>query len=241
MGRSRHSTLLGRVARCHLYGVLQTDLYPSADAPLGHHYVSVADTKFSALDLTYSDPDVRAQIRSGAVAYELLRPLDLYALWYTRAIAGKTAPLILRVLPIFVFAGLFLGLRSPASILSAAAWIFSTLLAILLSAALSTLVTISYLWTLSGDGFNRLMPALVFLCSGSLIPLPLMPTSLQSLLYALPFRGLIDTPFRLYLGHIPPNEALFPLVHQGVWTLICIVAGRKLLSIGTRRLVLQGG
>src|SRR6266545_1976080 len=31
------------------------------------------------------DNDVRAMIRNGTVAYELLRPLDLYSLWYWRA------------------------------------------------------------------------------------------------------------------------------------------------------------
>lgn len=43
--------------------------------------------------------------------------------------------------------------------------------AILLSAALSLLVIISYLWTISGDGMNRLVPALVYLAFGTLIPL----------------------------------------------------------------------
>ena len=196
---------------------------------------------FLILIFTYSDADVRNQIRSGAVAYELLRPLDLYSLWYMRAIAAKTAPLILRVVPIFVFAGLFLGLNPPASFASCLLWIVATLLAILLSAALSLLVTISYLWTISGDGINRLMPALVFLCSGSLIPLPLMPPAIQSLLYFLPFRGLMDTPFRLYIGHIAPHEAFLPLVHQAVWIVVVVAAGRRLLAVGTRRLVIQGG
>ncbi len=193
------------------------------------------------LTATYSDADIRTQIRSGAVAYELLRPLDLYALWYTRAIAAKTAPLILRAVPIFVVAGLFLGLKPPPSVLSGVTWMAATLLAILLSAAVSLLVTISYLWTISGDGMNRLMPALVFLLSGSLIPLPLMPNAIQGLLNFLPFRGLIDTPFRLYLGHIPSNQAGFALAHQAVWILVCLWIGRRLLAIGTRRLVIQGG
>jgi len=36
--------------------------------------------------------DLREMIRWGAVAYELLRPLDLYSLWYSRALAWRTAP-----------------------------------------------------------------------------------------------------------------------------------------------------
>ena len=50
------------------------------------------------------DPEIRAMIRSGAVAYELLRPLDLYAAWYCRALAWRTAPTLLRAVPLFAIA-----------------------------------------------------------------------------------------------------------------------------------------
>ena len=38
------------------------------------------------------DAEIRAMIRSGAVAYELCRPIDLYGLWFARALAQRTAP-----------------------------------------------------------------------------------------------------------------------------------------------------
>ena len=43
--------------------------------------------------------EIAAMIRSGAVAYELTRPVDLFSLWYARCIAGRLAPLALRSLP----------------------------------------------------------------------------------------------------------------------------------------------
>lgn len=196
---------------------------------------------FLLLTSTYSDADVRTQIRSGAVAYELLRPLDLYTLWYTRAIAAKTAPLMLRAVPQLVLASLFFGLQAPASWASFAAFVVALILAIFLAAAISLLVTITYLWTISGDGMNRLMPALVFLGSGLLIPLPLMPDALKGFLNFLPFRALMDTPFRLYMGHIPPAQAGLALLHQAVWLFAFVAAGRTLIALGTRRLVIQGG
>src|SRR5262245_11573751 len=61
------------------------------------------------------DKDVAAMIRSGNVAYEIIRPIDLYSLWFSRALSGRAAPLIMRAIPIFVIAGLFLGLQAPAS------------------------------------------------------------------------------------------------------------------------------
>src|SRR5262249_42865996 len=51
-----------------------------------------------------TDADVALQIRTGTVVYELTRPLDLYAIWFARALAWRTAPVMLRMVPMFVIA-----------------------------------------------------------------------------------------------------------------------------------------
>ncbi len=78
----------------------------------------------------------------------------------------------------------------------------------------TTLMTMSLLWTIAGDGINRLISAALFLFSGMVVPLPLFPDWLQPVLNALPFRGLADTPFRIYMGHIPPEQALAMIMKQ---------------------------
>jgi ABC-2 type transport system permease protein len=187
------------------------------------------------------DGDVRAMINSGSVAYELTRPLDLYGLWYTRSVAGLTAPVLLRCLPLFLFAGIFMGMQPPASWEAALACAAATCCGMLLSAAMVTLMTITLLWTLAGDGIARLALITVWTFSGIIMPLPLFPDWMQPVLMILPFRGLMDTPFRLYMGHIPPGEALPFLLHQLAWTLALVALGRWMLSLGVRRLVVQGG
>ncbi len=187
------------------------------------------------------DADVRAMIRTGTVAYELVRPLDLYALWYSRALAARLAPTVLRAAPMFVVAGLFFGLEPPPSLLSGAAWVVSAGGALLLSSAFSTLMTISLLWTVSGEGVSRLAPPLVLTLSGMLLPLPLFPDWAQPLLNFLPFRGLVDAPFRVYLGDIGPERLPLVVAHQAAWTFALVALGRFLRARGTRRLVVQGG
>jgi ABC-2 type transport system permease protein len=187
------------------------------------------------------DSEVRSMIRTGTVAYEMLRPLDLYALWYSREVAGRLAPTLLRSIPMFVVAGLFLGLRPPPSWGSAAAWGAATLGALLLSAAITTLITISLLWTISGDGISRLIAGVIPLFSGLIVPLPFFPEWAQPALNFLPFRGLMDVPFRVYLGNIPPDQLPAVLAHQVGWVAVLVLLGRWLLARGTRRLVIQGG
>lgn len=195
------------------------------------------------------DLEIREMVRTGRVAYELLRPVDLYALWYVRSLAWRTAGASLRALPIFVFAGLLMpwigfgewALAPPASGSAAALWILATLLAIALGCAITTLLHVSLMWTLSGEGVAMVVPAMVSVLSGMVVPLPLFPDWMQPILNALPFRGLVDVPFRIYAGHIAPADAWAPLAATALWTVALVWLGRVLVTRGCRHLVVQGG
>lgn len=63
--------------------------------------------------------EIQQMIRTGAVAYELTRPADLYWFWFCRSWAGRTAALALRAAPLYLVAWLFLGLKAPPSWASA--------------------------------------------------------------------------------------------------------------------------
>jgi len=187
------------------------------------------------------DRDVRDQIRSGAVAYELLRPLDLFFLWYSRAIALRCAPTLLRSVPLLIVAGLFLDLEAPGSWACLGAFVLAFAGAVLLSSAVTVLLNITLMWTVAGEGVTQLAFSLILLLSGMVVPLPLFPDWAQPVLQALPFRGLADAPFRLYTGHLPPAEIIPVLAHQLTWTIALVLLGRTALAAGKRRLVVQGG
>ena len=187
------------------------------------------------------DPDVKGMIQSGAVAYELARPIDLYNLWYARAVAGRSAPTLLRCIPMLLVALPFLGMAPPHSVAAGLAFAVSLTAALFLVSAFSVLITISLMWTTSGDGIARLMPSLTMIGSGLIVPLPLFPNWAQGLLNFLPFRGMADAPFRLYMGHLPPAALFGVVAHQLLWTGALIVIGRWFLARGMTRLVLQGG
>jgi viologen exporter family transport system permease protein len=187
------------------------------------------------------DKDVAAMIRTGNVAYEMTRPLDLYTVWFTRALSGRAAPLLMRSIPIFIVSGLFLGLKGPASISAGLLFVISSFAGLLLAASLVALMTVCLFWTISGEGINRLAAPAIFFFSGIVIPLPLFPNWMQSPLAVLPFRGLIDTPFRIYMGVLTGAAAGGALMHQMAWIIVFILIGRMILIRGVKRLVVQGG
>ncbi|MBW4632454.1 MAG: ABC-2 family transporter protein [Iphinoe sp. HA4291-MV1] len=195
------------------------------------------------------DREIQELIRSGAVGYDLLRPIDLYNFWFTRALALRTTPLILRAIPlvcvtIFLFPLIGLSrwtLSFPPSFASFVAFFLSFIGAILLSSALTMFLTVSMMWTISGEGMNSVLPTLITIFSGMIVPLPLFPDWIKPLLNTLPFSGLVDRPFRLFTGNLLPNALFNVLLHQVFWIVVIVILGRVLVKHGVRKLVIQGG
>jgi viologen exporter family transport system permease protein len=187
------------------------------------------------------DVEVVALVRSGNVAYEFLRPVDIFSLWFARAVALRTAPTLLRAVPLLLIAGVFFGMGLPAGLPAFGLFALSLGGAILLGSAITALMSISLLYTVSGEGVGRLISVCMWVFSGIIIPLPFLPEWLKPFVYALPFRGLMDTPFRIYLGHLSAAEAMGALTHQGIWIVVLILFGRALLSKARHRIVVQGG
>jgi ABC-2 type transport system permease protein len=74
-----------------------------------------------------------------------------------------------------------------------------------------------------------------------MVPLAFFPDWAQTALRFLPFSGLIDTPFRLYLGMIPASSMLSVCILQLSWTIVLVMAGILLLNGGKKKVVVQGG
>ena len=195
------------------------------------------------------DSEMRAMMRSGGVVYELSRPVDLYTWWYARAAAQRTAPVVLRAVPMMVFATLglpLLGLGEwrlgpPASLSAGIGFAAALVGALALACAMSVLLYIAWIWTIAADGIVTFASTAVSMFSGLLIPLPLFPDWARTALRWLPFAGLLDQPARIYAGHIASGELAVVLARQLGWTAVLIALGRRLLARGLRRVVVQGG
>lgn len=187
------------------------------------------------------DKELEAQIKNGNVSYELVRPINLYCLWYARSFAIRTVPTLMRCIPVIIIAALFFGLSTPISWFASLAFGTSLILGSFLSSAITTLIIISLFWTISGEGIQRMMPHVALLLSGVVVPLPLFPEWIQTFLNLQPLRGIIDIPCRLYTGVIPVQETFYYLGFQVFWILILIGLGGWLMRRALKQIVIQGG
>ncbi|MBA4795266.1 MAG: ABC transporter permease [Phenylobacterium sp.] len=196
-----------------------------------------------------ADPEIALAVRTGGVAYDRLRPLDTYALWYVRGAAWMASRAVPRAALMLLAAGFVLPLiglsdwawKPPATFAAAALFAVALPLALALSAAFLMIVNVVVAATLTDRGPNVLFNALIIVFSGNLLPLALYPDWARTALLVQPFAGMLDIPLRLYVGELSGAAAAGGLALQAFWTLTLIALGRWALSRVMRRLEVQGG
>jgi ABC-2 type transport system permease protein len=87
----------------------------------------------------------------------------------------RTAPTLLRSIPLLTLAALFLGMQVPESPADGIAFVITMFGVLLLSCAITNILTISLMWTISGDGITGFAPAVIMTLSGMIVPIPFFP------------------------------------------------------------------
>ena len=196
-----------------------------------------------------ADPEVAEMVRTGAVAYERLRPVDTYAWWYARALAFSAARVLPRAALMFAFAALLLpliglgewSLAPPPTLVAAGLFAASALGMVLLSAAITLVINVVMTATLNDRGANTLAAPIVNLFSGMVVPLAFFPDWVRPWLRAQPVAGLVDIPFSIYFGGLSGWSAAGAIALQFGWVIILVALGRAWLGRAMRGLQVQGG
>lgn len=207
-------------------------------------YVWLQQALFALIYIRHRSNDVTKSIKNGTVAYELVRPYNLYVWWYIKGIAKKLAMVSLRMLPVIIFAFLLpepYCLSMPASFSAFLMFMLNLILGALLLVAITSLMQILVFFTYDDTGIYNIFYTIAELLSGLTLPVPLLPGVLQKISYYLPFRLIGDLPFRVYSGDIPLNESIIDLKFQVLWLVILIVFGMILMKKATKKVCIQGG
>lgn len=190
------------------------------------------------------DMDIFEAIESGALAYEICRPMDLYAMWFVKGIANRVARTVLRCMPILLVA-VFLPepyrLTAPVSAAALGCTVVSMALGLFCVTGYTMLVYISCFYTLNSRGVRMVALAFSDLLSGQLIPLPFFPAGLRQVVELTPFAMILNLPFRIYSGSIAGGELTRSFALQVFWTFALIGIGWSWMKQAVRKVVVQGG
>jgi ABC-2 type transport system permease protein len=190
------------------------------------------------------DGDIASSIESGSIAYELVRPVDLYNRWACQIAANRLASVLLRCTPLFAVAFLIPApyrMTLPAGWTQAVLFILSSALAFGVVIAISLLIYISLFYTISPLGVRIIVSTLSEFLSGAIIPLPFFPEPVRVVAELLPFASLQNVPLRIYTGDMTGAETARAVALQVFWLAALWVAGRVIMRRALKKVIVQGG
>lgn len=200
---------------------------------------------FLALFMTwFLENDIFSAITSGSIAYELVRPMNLYNMWFTKSLASRLSKAVLRCMPILIIA-VFLpkpfNISLPISAFNFLIFLFSMGLGFFVVVAFCMLIYILTFFTLSPMGVRIVAISLVEFLSGAIIPLPFLPDNIRYIAELLPFASMQNVPLRIYSGNISGNELIIGICLQVFWLAALILIGKLIMQKALKKVVVQGG
>lgn len=207
-------------------------------------YLWLFQAFFALVIVRQNDNELLDMIRSGNIAYELCKPLNLYCLWFCKILSRKVIGTLLRFWPVMIVAFLLpepFKLSLPVSFTAFILFIISLILGMIISVIIIFFIHILTFYTLKDKGASSLVIAVSELFAGGYVPIMLMPSGIQIIAYLLPFRYIGDLPFRIYNGTIGIGTSLINMGVQIFWIVILIFISYKLTNRALKRVVVQGG
>ncbi|WP_406427423.1 ABC-2 family transporter protein [Streptomyces sp. NBC_01589] len=187
------------------------------------------------------EDELMERIRTGDVAIDLYRPVDLQMWWLAGDLGRAAFQLMARGIAPMVLGALAFPLALPTSPGIWLAYLVSVTLGVVVSFAVRYLVALSAFWLMDGAGASQIAFLAGLFFSGMLLPLTLFPGLLGEVARALPWSALLQVPADVFLGKHTGWGLVEAFAFQGGWALALLLAGRLVQSVATRRVVVQGG
>lgn len=210
------------------------------DAATAASYAWITQALIAPINL-FQWTDLADRIRTGDVAVDLARPVDVQFGFLAADLGRAAYQLLPRGLPPLLVGALTFGLTMPSGIGPYLGGLLSVLLAIGISFGCRFLVNLSAFWLLDLRGAMTVYVVLSNVLCGLFVPVAWFPGWLHAIAQATPFPSILQTPADLLTGRVAGPAAFDQLGVQALWLIAVLLLGRIVLRRATRRLVVQGG
>lgn len=184
--------------------------------------------------------DLTQQIKSGAVAVDLMRPWHFYGYWLSQQLGDRLFNLLLRGSLTYLIGVLYFNAYPPA-LDALALFLPAVLLSILTSSAYSFIANVTAFWLIDNTGVMLIGTIILMFFSGFLMPLAFFPPVLAAIARALPFQAITGIPVQIFLGQIDHTAILQTFLLQLGWALFLTCIALLLMRAAMKKVVIQGG
>jgi ABC-2 type transport system permease protein len=210
------------------------------DAGTMSAYIWISQGLLGSVNLT-GRTEIAERIRTGDVAVDFLRPLDVHLASITTEVGRSLFALIPRGVPAVAIGALLVGMSMPDSSAGYAVGAVSLVLGIVVSAATVYLVGACGFWLLETRGVAILYMVVSGFLAGLFVPIAMFPDWLYAVATATPFPSMMMYPIDVLSGRVAGAEALGLVALQLGWLVVVLGAGQLATRAGRRRLEVQGG
>jgi ABC-2 type transport system permease protein len=189
----------------------------------------------------YGRTDVAERIKSGDIAVDFVRPLDVQAASVTLEVGQRLFALLPRGLPSVLIGVLVVGMTMPTTPLPYLLGALSVLLGIVVSCTTVYLVAAARFWLVEGRGLELFYMIVSGFLAGLFVPVPLFPDWLQTLAAATPFPSMLQHPVDVISGRVGIAASVRLVGVQLGWLTATAALGAVLTRAGRVRLEVQGG
>jgi len=210
------------------------------DATTASSYAWLSQATLSVV-YVFTWTEVAARVRSGDIAVDLARPVDLQLSLLAADLGRATYSLLPRGLPSLAVGAATFGLTLTTD---PAMWLLgltSLVLAVVVSFACRFAVNLVAFWWVEIRGLMTLYVVATNVLCGLVVPVHWFPDWLRVLATATPFPSMLQTPVDVLGGTIRGAAALSAVAVQLGWAVATLGGGRLLLRRATRKLVVHGG
>lgn len=204
-------------------------------------YAVVGAAFLSAWDSTDLVREVGAEIRSGDVVNQLLKPFSYPLALFARQVGSRVFDSLVLGVPVLLVMALIFGLEPPASLEHGLLFVLYCLVSVGMIMGVGIVFGLLSFWILDAHALEWFMRGMVAILSGGFVPLWFFPEGVGEVLAALPFAWITFHPMATYLGQVELPTSAMLLVAGFAW--LSVLAGfiAWLWSRTTTRLTVQGG
>ncbi|MFC3962761.1 ABC transporter permease [Nocardia jiangsuensis] len=205
-------------------------------------YVWISQALLGAVLFTDSGLELGERVRSGDIAVDFLRPVDLQLATLAGDLGRATCTLLPRGLPTLAVGALvYGGLDLPNTPVAYLLGIVSVLLGTAISSLALFVTAMIGFWVVETRGLRTLHQVLGSFLAGLFVPVHLFPGWLGAIAAATPFPSVLQAPVDVLSGRVTGSAALAVVGVQVFWALVMAALGQALLAAGRRKLEVQGG
>ena len=202
---------------------------------------TVISSMISVVLITNVEWRITESVQTGAIAIDLMRPVNIFGVFFAENLGSVTALFFQNLLPIFIIGSLFIKLPAPRSASEFMLFLISLVLAFFINWYLSVIFGMFSFKVIEMSALIQVKKHLVRLLSGSMIPLWFFPNWLRSVLEILPFPYIYQLPLSIYVGHYTSESLVRGLLIQILWVMALFIIETRLEKQAIKHVMVQGG